>query len=145
MLYQPTKSSVMSVVTGLSFLSLFFHLIRHFFLSLDPLPCLSPACMRVAEHFSAAMDPFAQPCDYFLFSCKAEMSPKSRARRRGKIMSHNVTRRDELRRRMGRGGGMRMDSGSDTERERDNSSPDRQTALLQAIKEILGMTQTISF
>ncbi|XP_060777975.1 kell blood group glycoprotein homolog isoform X2 [Neoarius graeffei] len=103
----------------------------------DPLPCLSPACMRVAEHLSAAMDPFSQRCDYFLFSCKAEMSLNSRARRRGKIMSHNVTRRDELRRRMGSGDGMRTDSGSDTERERDNRSPDRQTALLQAIKEIL--------
>lgn len=140
MLYKTTKSSVMSLLTDLSH-HFFFHLIPHFILFLDPLPCLSPACMRVAERFSAAMDPFSRPCDYFLFSCKAEMSPKSRGRHRGNIISHNVTRRAEKTRRAGRGGGMRLDRGSDTERKRDDRLPDRQTALLQTIKEILGMTQ----
>ncbi|XP_017328768.1 kell blood group glycoprotein [Ictalurus punctatus] len=95
----------------------------------DPLPCLSPACMRVAERFSAVMDPFSRPCDYFLFNCKAEMSPKSRRRYGGKINSHNVTRTDEMRRIVQRG--------FDTESKRDDRLPDRQTALLLAIQEIL--------
>lgn len=44
-----------------------------------------------------------------------------------------------MRRRERRGGGIRMDIVSDTEKKRDDRLPDRQTALLQAIKEILGM------
>ncbi|XP_026782276.3 kell blood group glycoprotein homolog isoform X1 [Pangasianodon hypophthalmus] len=124
---------IIGTVMGLGY----YFLQEHTLTTEDPLPCLSPACMRIAEHFSAAMDPFSQPCDYTLFSCEAEMSPKSRGRHRGTIVSRNVTRRDEMRRRMGRGSGMRTNRGSDTERTRDDRLPDRQTALLQAIKEIL--------
>lgn len=63
------------------------------------------------------------------------MSPKSRRRYGGKINSHNVTRTDEMRRIVQRG--------FDTESKRDDRLPDRQTALLLAIQEILGMTQTL--
>lgn len=145
MLYTTTQSSLMSVVTDFSWLYNLFIFFSsqptpHFF-RLDPLPCLSPACMRVAERFSTAMDPFSRPCDYFLFSCKAEMSPKSRGRQRGNTISYNGTRRDKMTRRVGRGGAMRMDRGSDTERKRGDRLPDRQVALLQAIKEILGRTE----
>lgn len=63
------------------------------------------------------------------------MSHKSRGKHRG-----NATRQDVMRRRDRRGGGIRMDIVSDTEKKRDDRLPDRQTALLQAIKEILGMT-----
>lgn len=141
MLYKTTQSSRMSVVTDFFWLyNFFFHLTPHFF-HLDPLPCLSPACMRVAERFSTVMDPFSRPCDYFLFSCKAEISPKSRGRQRGNTISYNGTRRDEMTRRVGKGGAMRKDRGSDTERKRGDRLPDRQVALLQAIKEILGRTQ----
>lgn len=73
------------------------------------------------------------------------MSPKSRGRYQGNIVSHNVTRREEMRRRKGRGGGMRLEAEPDTEMKREDRLPDRQTALLQAIKEILGMTQAIPF
>ncbi|XP_060726189.1 kell blood group glycoprotein homolog [Tachysurus vachellii] len=103
----------------------------------DPIPCLSPACMRVAERFSTAMGHFSRPCDYFQFSCKAEMSSKSRGKNRDNILSDNVTRQAVMRRRERRGGGMRMDIVPDTERKRDDRLPDRQTALLQAIKDTL--------
>lgn len=114
----------MSVVTGFAFISIFCHLTPHF-PPPDPLPCLSPACMRVAERFSGAMNPFSRPCDYYLFSCKAEMSPKSRGRQQSNTVPYNVITRDLMR------------------RDRDDRLPDRQTALLQAIKEILGMKLTI--
>lgn len=97
--------------------------------------------MRIAERFSAAMDRFSRPCDYQLFSCKAEMSPKSREKQQSDTVPRNVTRTDEMRR-DGRGGGMREERGSNTEQKKDDGLPDRQTALLQAIKEILGMAQT---
>lgn len=147
MLYQSTKSTWMSMVTGFPFYLFIykFHLTLYFILPLDPLPCLSPACVSLAERFSAAMDPFSLPCDYYLFSCKAESSPKSRGRHRGNILSQNVTRRDEMRMRKGRGGWMRLETGSDTETKTDDRLPDRQTSLLLAIKEILGMMHTVSF
>ncbi|XP_053351373.1 kell blood group glycoprotein homolog [Clarias gariepinus] len=93
----------------------------------DPFPCLSPACINLAERFSAVMDPFSQPCDYFMFSCKAEMSPRSRGRHRDMTISYNATSRD----------GMKMNRRSDDERQRDKRLPDRQAALFQAIKNIL--------
>uniref|UniRef100_A0A3P8WVG3 Kell metallo-endopeptidase (Kell blood group) n=1 Tax=Cynoglossus semilaevis TaxID=244447 RepID=A0A3P8WVG3_CYNSE len=34
-------------------------------------PCLSAACDWASARLSAAVDPFAQPCDYFLFTCGA--------------------------------------------------------------------------
>lgn len=126
----------MSFVSVFSFPSMFFHVALHFFLSLDPFPCLSPACINLAERFSAVMDPFSQPCDYFMFSCKAEMSPRSRGRHRDMTISYNATSRD----------GMKMNRRSDDERQRDKRLPDGQAALFQAIKNILGtMDYNISF
>ncbi|XP_046703191.1 kell blood group glycoprotein homolog isoform X2 [Silurus meridionalis] len=100
-----------------------------------PLPCLSPACMRVAERLSAVIGP--QPCDYFQFICKAEISAKSSGKHKSIIISHNVTGTEEVRSGVVKGGGRRTDSESDSERKSDHSLPDRQTALLEAIKEIL--------
>ncbi|XP_007249904.3 kell blood group glycoprotein [Astyanax mexicanus] len=100
-----------------------------------PAPCLSPACRRAAERFSAAVDPFSRPCDYFQFTCGATLS---RGRQRGKTVSHNLTAGQDMRRWTGRGGG-RMDREAETEKGGDMPErlPDRRTALLQTIKEIL--------
>lgn len=100
--------------------------------------------MRVAERFAAVMDPFSRPCDYFLFTCGAGISIINKGRQRGKVFSPNITTGQERMewtvKRGGEGGG-RMDRKSDTEREEHELPgrlPDRHTALLQTLKEILG-------
>ncbi|KAL7887412.1 hypothetical protein AOLI_G00051330 [Acnodon oligacanthus] len=127
-------SSLIGAVIGLGYYS-------HWKTNQGPFPCLSPACLRVAEHFSAVMDPFSRPCDYFLFTCGAETTPLSRGRQRGKVFSHNVTTGQDRRRWTGKGGGGgRIDRESETKREGDEKPeriPDRHIALLETIKEIL--------
>ncbi|KAM9404055.1 uncharacterized protein ACWYII_028103 [Salvelinus alpinus] len=48
-------------------------------------PCTSPACHRATAHLPVSVDPFTQPCDYFLFPCGSEgVSLSTRGRQRGK-------------------------------------------------------------
>lgn len=122
-------SSLIGTVIGLVLYS-------HWKTNQAPAPCLSPACLRAAERFSAAMDPFSRPCDYFQFTCGATLS---RGRQRGKTVSHNLTTGQDMRRWAGRGGGRRMDREAEAENESDvpERLPDRRTALLQTLREIL--------
>lgn len=101
-------------------------------------PCLSPACLKASEHFSVAMDPFSHPCDYFLFACGAGTN-KERQRVNGSSNEDNgeLDKKREVR----TGGLVRMRREADVQEKRDgqlNKFPDRQTALLKAIREILG-------
>lgn len=96
-------------------------------------PCLSPACIRASEHFSVAMDPFSRPCDYFLFACGVSGSSTNRNRQRvkGEVNKHSEVRtRGLIEMRRGTDGWSKSDGQLKT-------FPDRQTALLTAIKEIL--------
>lgn len=100
-------------------------------------PCLSPACLKASEHFSVAMDPFSHPCDYFLFACGAGTN-KERQRVNGSSNEDNgeLDKKREVR----TGGLVRMRREADVQEKRDgqlNKFPDRQTALLKAIREIL--------
>ncbi|XP_072534872.1 kell blood group glycoprotein [Salminus brasiliensis] len=110
-------------------------LYSHFKANQAAVPCLTPACISVAERFSAAMDPFSRPCDYFQFACGGTLS---RGRQRGKTISHNITTGQDMRRWTGSRGG-RMDREAEAEREKGvpERLPDRRTALLQTIREIL--------
>ncbi|XP_026862450.2 kell blood group glycoprotein isoform X1 [Electrophorus electricus] len=107
----------------------------------DSPTCLSPACKGVAGRFSAALDPFSRPCDYFKFTCASKASITSRGRQRGKFIFHNRTREQEHRRRsINKEEMLRLARDSDSEEKQNEPFerlPDRQTALLQAIKEIL--------
>ncbi|XP_066539144.1 kell blood group glycoprotein isoform X2 [Hoplias malabaricus] len=107
-----------------------------------PVPCTSPACLKVAEHLSAIMDPFSRPCDYFLFTCGAESVSLSRGRQRGRVISNNLTAGLDRRwtDRGKAGGGRRVNKEAENESHRDKTAdrlPDRRTALLHTIKEIL--------
>ncbi|XP_076135817.1 kell blood group glycoprotein isoform X2 [Alosa pseudoharengus] len=95
-----------------------------------PLPCHSSACLDAATRLSVAVDPFSQPCDYFLFTCGS--SGATRGRQRGKGTGHLSTS----------GEGERTTRREDRRRKTENDTladrlPDRQTLLLQSIKNIL--------
>ncbi|XP_067305214.1 kell blood group glycoprotein isoform X2 [Pseudorasbora parva] len=93
-------------------------------------PCLSPACLKTSEHFTVAMDPFSRPCDYFLFACGAGGSSTNEERQ--SITGSSNKDNGELE--------VRMRKEADVQGESDgrlDTFPDRQTALLKAIKEIL--------
>uniref|UniRef100_A0A8C0YAL8 Kell metallo-endopeptidase (Kell blood group) n=1 Tax=Cyprinus carpio carpio TaxID=630221 RepID=A0A8C0YAL8_CYPCA len=97
-------------------------------------PCLSPACIRASEHFSAAMDPFSHPCDYFLFACGTGGSSTSDRRHRVKEIS------DEDNEELDKKREVRMRRETDVQGNSDGwpvKFPDRKTALLKTIKEIL--------
>ncbi|TRY94303.1 hypothetical protein DNTS_030383 [Danionella cerebrum] len=99
-------------------------------------PCLSPACLRASEHFSVPMDPFSHPCDYFLFACGTSGSnPENDSQRFNGVFSE-----DDKRRGARTGGLRRVSKETDVQRKRDGLQyrfPDRQTAFLMAIREIL--------
>ncbi|KAJ8392883.1 hypothetical protein AAFF_G00070870 [Aldrovandia affinis] len=105
-----------------------------------PLPCLSPACMKAAARLSVAADPFTQPCDYFLGSCGAGgQAVATRGRQRGKELNMGKRGREEWlagKKRQGREVHLVTDIQTNTDALPDRLS-DRQTALLQAIREIL--------
>ncbi|KAM8869344.1 kell blood group glycoprotein isoform 3-T3 [Spinachia spinachia] len=90
-------------------------------------PCLSPACRWASARLSMSVDPFTRPCDYFLFACESDMlSPDQGGRQRGEgIPGHP----QNLKENAGR-----------TERKgpRKEKIPDRRTARLQYLREILG-------
>ncbi|XP_067367735.1 kell blood group glycoprotein isoform X2 [Channa argus] len=47
------------------------------------IPCLSQACHSASAHLSMSDDPFTQPCDYFLLTCRSDrFSPDIGARQR---------------------------------------------------------------
>ncbi|XP_036394034.1 kell blood group glycoprotein [Megalops cyprinoides] len=108
-----------------------------------PLPCLTPACLKAAAQLSAAVDPFAQPCDYFLASCGAGgQTVASRGRQRGKEITQGKREEEEGAGETEGGGKIpNLDRATQTNQDdpRDTSSSlsDRQTALLHIIKEIL--------
>ncbi|KAJ8289903.1 hypothetical protein GJAV_G00006590 [Gymnothorax javanicus] len=101
-----------------------------------PLPCLSAACLQAAARLSSASDPFVQPCDYFLTSCRAKgPSVATRGRRGGKEVHHgerSVEERAPGDKRPGRV----VDLESETDALLDRLA-DKQTALLQVLREIL--------
>lgn len=97
-------------------------------------PCLSPACIRASEHTSAAMDPFSRPCDYFLYACGTGGSSTSDRRHRDKRISNEDNGELDKKREV------RMRRETDVQGNSDGwlvKFPDRKTALLKTIKEIL--------
>ncbi|XP_042628175.1 kell blood group glycoprotein homolog isoform X1 [Cyprinus carpio] len=103
-------------------------------------PCLSPACLRVTEHFSVDMDPFSRPCDYFLFACGTGGSYTSEERHSVKGVSNEDNRELDKKKEARTGGIMRMRRETDFQGKSDGQQvkfPDRKTALLKTIKEIL--------
>ncbi|KAK6326732.1 hypothetical protein J4Q44_G00023770 [Coregonus suidteri] len=109
-------------------------------------PCNSPACQRAAARLSVSVDPFSQPCDYFLFACGSEdASLSTRGRQRGKgVPLHpqgHKSREAEKERRKGR-----KERETDTDRREKapaDRMPDRQTALLLTMREILAEDRSI--
>ncbi|XP_067257803.1 kell blood group glycoprotein [Chanodichthys erythropterus] len=103
-------------------------------------PCLSPACLRASEQFSLDMDPFSRPCDYFLYACGAGGSSTNKRRQRVSGFSNEDNGELDKKRQVGMGGLLRMRREADVQGKSDgrlDKFPDRQTALLKAIKEIL--------
>uniref|UniRef100_A0A8C8C039 Uncharacterized protein n=1 Tax=Oncorhynchus tshawytscha TaxID=74940 RepID=A0A8C8C039_ONCTS len=105
-------------------------------------PCTSPACQRATARLSISVDPFSQPCDYFLFPCGSEgASLSNRGRQRGKgIPLHAQGHKGraaqaEKERERGR---KERETGTDIiEKAPADRMPDRQTALLLTMREIL--------
>ncbi|KAL2084100.1 hypothetical protein ACEWY4_019618 [Coilia grayii] len=106
--------------------------------STAPPECHSPACLRAAGRFLTAADPFSSPCDYFLFTCGSPGA--ARGRQRGKSISrHSNSREGEsLQRRRARG--TKTERMNDT---LDENLPDRQTLLLQSIRETLETSEAL--
>ncbi|XP_041650291.1 kell blood group glycoprotein [Cheilinus undulatus] len=94
--------------------------------------CLSPACQRASVHLTMSVDPFKQPCDYFLFTCSSDrLSADSGGRQRGQgIPGHPQNQKEK-----------NVWPEQDREREdrglREEKIPDRKTTLLQYLREIL--------
>ncbi|XP_059363449.1 kell blood group glycoprotein homolog isoform X2 [Carassius carassius] len=104
-------------------------------------PCLSPACLRASQLFSVAMDPFSHPCDYFLFACGTGGSYSSEERQESikRVFNEDNTELDK-KREARTGGIVRLRRETDFQGESDGHQvkfPDRKTALLKTIKEIL--------
>lgn len=107
-------------------------------LSLFPIvtPCLSQACQKASARLSMSDDPFAQPCDYFMFTCGSDrFSPDSGERQRGHgIPGHPQNQNEKAVWPERRG---QSNEGRDrglTEEKILN----RKTVLLQYLREILG-------
>ncbi|XP_071372658.1 kell blood group glycoprotein isoform X1 [Centroberyx affinis] len=94
-------------------------------------PCLSPACQTASARLSTSIDPFAQPCDYFLFTCGSD-SPAlaTGGRQRGEGISNipQGQRKRAVRSERKRGS---------QQRENTSLREDRKSALLQYLRKIL--------
>ncbi|KAM9723634.1 kell blood group glycoprotein [Menidia menidia] len=86
-------------------------------------PCLSPACQRAAARLSVSADPFTQPCDYFMFTCRSDrLSPESGGRYRGQGIPEHPQNPNEKTEHRG---------------PTDDKSLSRKAALLQYLRDIL--------
>ncbi|XP_034409650.1 kell blood group glycoprotein isoform X2 [Cyclopterus lumpus] len=98
-------------------------------------PCLSSACQWASAHLSISPDPFTQPCDYFLSTCGSDiLSPDNVGRQMGPgIPGHPQNHKEKA--------VWTERRGQSKEREdrglRKEKIPDRKTALLQYLREIL--------
>uniref|UniRef100_A0A8C7S3K4 Peptidase M13 N-terminal domain-containing protein n=1 Tax=Oncorhynchus mykiss TaxID=8022 RepID=A0A8C7S3K4_ONCMY len=106
-------------------------------------PCTSPACQRATARLSISVDPFSQPCDYFLFPCGSEgASLSNRGRQRGKGMplhpQGHKSRAAQAEKERERGRKERETGTDIIEKAPADRMPDRQTALLLTMREILG-------
>ncbi|KAM3850396.1 LOW QUALITY PROTEIN: kell blood group glycoprotein-like [Diretmus argenteus] len=97
-------------------------------------PCISSACQRASTRLSMSVDPFTQPCDYFLFTCgSVRPSPATRGRQRGEdLHGHHQSQRKRAVWSKRRGNDKR-----DGTSRREEKILDRKTALLQYLREIL--------
>ncbi|XP_010883267.2 kell blood group glycoprotein isoform X1 [Esox lucius] len=99
-------------------------------------PCTSPACQRVATRLAVTVDPFANPCDYFLDTCgyKDGGSLYFRGRQRGKNVPLHL---QGLKSRVT---GLEKELGRQTDR-RDGAPVNRMSArvdaLLLALRDVL--------
>ncbi|XP_029928851.1 kell blood group glycoprotein [Myripristis murdjan] len=94
-------------------------------------PCLSPACQMASAHLSMSVDPFTQPCDYFLFTCGSDSSsPASRGRQRDEGTPGLGEKTVQSKKR--RGSKEREDTSL-----REETILDRKTALLQYLRKLL--------
>ncbi|KAF7670095.1 hypothetical protein LDENG_00050270, partial [Lucifuga dentata] len=94
-------------------------------------PCLSPACQWASARLSMSVDPFTQPCDYFLFTCGSDRpSPATRERQKGEGI-HGQRRRVVQPKRAG------QRKERDATRLTEEKMLDRRTALLQYLRDIL--------
>ncbi|XP_029359823.1 kell blood group glycoprotein isoform X2 [Echeneis naucrates] len=91
-------------------------------------PCLSSACQLASARLSMSVDPFQEPCDYFLFACESDrLSPGREGSQRGHPQNHS---------------GNSERSGQSKERKNRGKLPDRKTALLQYLRDILESNYT---
>nr|XP_046255122.1 kell blood group glycoprotein [Scatophagus argus] len=99
-------------------------------------PCLSPACQWASARLSMSADPFAQPCDYFLFTCGSDrLSPDSGGQQRGQgTPAHPQNRKEKTV--VWPQGTAQSKERKDT-RLREEKILDRKTGLLQYLRDIL--------
>nr|XP_023648497.1 kell blood group glycoprotein-like isoform X2 [Paramormyrops kingsleyae] len=105
-----------------------------------PPPCLSQACLKAAERLSASADPFAQPCDHFLFNCgpKEVLSSGGREKRRGEAEGQSGRMQGERWSNRGRNAGRARET--ETFAVTPSVQSAQRTAVLQLIREILEST-----
>lgn len=96
-------------------------------------PCLSPACQWASARLSMSADPFTQPCDYFLSTCRSDiLSPDNvGGQMEEDIPGHPQEQKSVWTERRGRS------KEREDRRLRKEKIPDRQTVLLQYLREIL--------
>ncbi|XP_059194314.1 kell blood group glycoprotein [Centropristis striata] len=102
-------------------------------------PCFSPACQWASARLSSSADPFMQPCDYFLFTCRPDrLSPDSGGRQRGQgIPGHPQNQKEKAVWPQKRWSGVEKSGERAVRGQREEKILDRKAALLQHLREIL--------
>uniref|UniRef100_A0A672FZK6 Kell blood group glycoprotein-like n=2 Tax=Salarias fasciatus TaxID=181472 RepID=A0A672FZK6_SALFA len=98
-------------------------------------PCVSPACRKASARLSTSIDPFTQPCDYFLFTCGSDtLWQDSGSRQRGQgIPGHPQNQMEKS-----AWPGRVPENEEKLQRRRGKDKTlNRKTVLLQHLKEIL--------
>ncbi|KAG7217005.1 hypothetical protein INR49_001659 [Caranx melampygus] len=95
-------------------------------------PCLSLACQWASARLSTSADPFKEPCDYFLFTCRSDrFTPDGGGRQRGQGIPGHPQNQN----------GWPQSTRQSQEREdrgvRQETRLDRKTVLLQYLRQIL--------
>lgn len=102
-------------------------------------PCLSPACQLASAHLSMSVDPFMQPCDYFLFTCGSDrlFSNNGNKQRGQDLRGYRQIQEEKV---MWPQRRAQSEEGEDGRFSKEKIL-DRQTVLLLHLREILGGSQ----
>ncbi|CAN9513712.1 unnamed protein product [Ophioblennius macclurei] len=98
-------------------------------------PCVSPACQKASARLSTSIDPFTQPCDYFLFTCGSDtLSQDEGSRQRGQGIPGHPQNQEEK-----SASPERMPENEEKlqRRKRADKTLNRKSVLLQYLREIL--------